>query len=156
LCNIGLKDYNNAGLFFKRVIDSDKSDYYAGLAHYWLGMILTEQKMYLEALDEFNSLIIKYPNNPMYIYSYKRILEINVELKKWDKVIDLCNTMISMKHANLDGSIYYYMALANENNNNIETALKYYRLIIESNAFDSKYVIEARKRVYAYSAGTSS
>lgn len=162
VCNLALKDYTTASQFFKKTLDINlyKNNFssselsediiYFGLSHYWLGKIMMDQKMYIEAIEEFNNVIVKYPDNPIYTNAYKNILFANIELKKWEKVIELSKILLTLRDANLDGSVYYYMALAYENMNILDLAGKYYRILIDGNNFDPKYSGYARKKIYNY------
>ncbi|HPG30932.1 MAG TPA: tetratricopeptide repeat protein [bacterium] len=162
VCNLAMKDYTTASQFFKKTLDyyetnadgfyqaSGYKDLYSGLAHYWLGKILLEQKMYLEAVEEFNNVVLKYPDNPVYSKAYLNILLSNVEMGKWERVVELGKTLLTLKESNIDGGVYYYLAVAYENMNLFDLAEKYYRILIENNNFDSKYSLSAKKKIYNY------
>ena len=163
VCNLAMKDYTTASQFLKKTLDyyetniensntpaMEAEDLYPGLSHYWLGKILLDQKMYLEAIEEFNNIVLKYPDNPLYSNAYLNILLANLDMQKWERVVELGKILLTLKEANYDGSVYYYLAMAYENMNLYDMSDKYYKILIESSNFDSKYSLLARKKMYNY------
>ncbi len=78
---------------------------------------------------------------------YKNIIEIYIEIEKWELVIENSDKLISFEGSNKNGSVFYYYALAYGKMNYTELARKYYNLLIQSAEFDSQYRSFAREQL---------
>ncbi len=147
LCCYSNGDYSNSMNYFKNISTLDVNSFYSEIALFWTGVIYKKQGVFNKANEQFNNLIIKYPDNPMVIESYKNILEIKMKMNDWKNIIDICKTLLNFTEANIDGDIYYLIGLSYEKMGFSEAADKYYKIIIDNNNYDPKYVKLARQNL---------
>ena len=148
LCYYSDKQYNQALKIFLKITSLESTPFYSGVSLYWIGVIYKTQGIFNKSIEYFNQLIVKYPDNPMIVESYKNILEIKIKMSDWNNVIDICKTLLSFKDANIDGDIYYFLALSYEQLRFQEAADKYYRILVENTNYDQQYVKLARQKLY--------
>ncbi|HON55823.1 MAG TPA: tetratricopeptide repeat protein [bacterium] len=150
-----LKDYLEAYKYFEQLTNYKEKSQYIALAHYWKAEILKEENQYLQAIDEYKISIDLIDDSSKKTEMYKKIIEININLEKWDEILNLCNRLLLIENSNNDGSVYYYLGIAYKNTNKLNEAIRYFELLINSQKFDKNYKILAEKELRNMKRNTS-
>ncbi|HPP87957.1 MAG TPA: hypothetical protein PLM75_08875, partial [bacterium] len=150
-----LKDYLEAYKYFEQLTNYKEKSQYIALAHYWKAEILKEENQYLQAIDEYKISIDLIDDSSKKTEMYKKIIEININLEKWDEILNLCNRLLLIENSNNDGSVYYYFGIAYKNTNKLNEAIRYFELLINSQKFDKNYKILAEKELRNMKRNTS-
>ena len=127
-----LKDYNNAIIYLKKVVEIDKL---SAKASYDLAKAYEENSQFHEALKFFDN-SIKLDHN--YAASYYWKASVYFDLQQYDKAIDSWICFNKLKPNT--NAVNYWLAVAYLKNNNLKNAIESVNLELKINSNDNKVI----------------